>query len=180
MKRSIYALQGKDKVKIGTLAKRIYDEREERKGRILDWDVFTIEYMNFPLPTTDLDRVLYSRYRTTWVVEINKVMVKQKYACKLFVAFDKGISILINGSASELTIRKKTRKISNTLEATVEAIEELKECFPTASKLLEVYHKIILDNQYTFLGRIENSNLPAEIKRELKRIIQKGLPPSEE
>ena len=180
MKNSIYALRKTDKMKIKNLAERIFQVRESLIGRTIGWDDFTEKYMKLPIPNTDLERIQCVQYRTTWIDALNKEMVKQKYACKLFVVFNQGISILINGSASELTIRKRTRKISNVLGTTIEAVDDLKECFPEAAKLLEAYSKITIENLYAFSGRIDNSKLPQAIKRELKKIIQKSLPPSEE
>lgn len=181
MKNTNYDLKvRKDKVKIQNLAERLYQEREERVGKIVEWDVFTEKYIKLSLPNTDLERVRYVQARTKWIELINKEMVKNKYACKLFVIPCRGVSILINGSASELTIRKRTIKISNVLGSTIETIEEMKECFPEASKLLNAFAKITVENLYAFSGRIDNSKLPFSIRKELKKIIQKALPPSEE
>lgn len=180
MKTKIYTIGSADKNKIANLADKLFSERENLIGKIIDWEIFTKDYMKLPLPDNDLDRIYWVNKRPTWIEAINKELLKQELPCRLYITPNLGISVLINGTAAKLTMTKRTKKISNVMNTTIEMVNEMKECFPEASKILDAYSKMTTENLHFFSGRILNSKLPKAIKNELIKIIQKSLPPSED
>jgi hypothetical protein len=171
----------RDKVKVENISEKIYQNKDKLSGvKNITWETFTKDYLKLELPVNDVERLYWVNRRTVWVDVINKELLKNGYGCQLSVVPAIGVCLLTNGQAVSQNMTKRTRKISNTFNTTIELFESMKESFPEANKLIESFQRMTIDNLYAFSGRVDNSKLPRDIKRELKKILQKGLPASEE
>lgn len=167
----------RDKVKLENIAERIYQNKEKISGiKNISWEEFTDKYLKLDLPINEVERLHWVNKRTVWMNEINKTFLKNEYNCQLSVVPTIGVCLLTNGQVISQNMSKRTAKITNVFNKTIELFESMKDAFPEANKSIESFQRMTIDNLYAFSGRIDNSKLPREIKRELKKFLQKNLP----
>jgi hypothetical protein len=164
----------KDKKRLEAVAERLYSEAEKWENSILSWEDLTEKYLWFALPSTDIQTMKWKQSRSYMVVIINQQMAENKYPCRLYVKHNQGVSILTKEAPTKaMTIRLKKR--TNVSKTTFQVIEDLKESYPDAYKMLSRYQALEEDNLYSFMGRIQNSQLPIAMKRELKDALKLGI-----
>lgn len=177
-----YALNVKvHKSKIMSIAEKLYENKDKLVNKLIRWETFTTDFLLLTLPTEEVEHLQWINRRRVWVDAINKQLLKNEYACQLYVIFGLGVQLLTNGNVITQSMSKRTKKIANTFNTTIEMCEMLKGAYPEAFKEIESFQKMNEEALYGLYGRISNSRkIPSAAKRELLNELKKALPPSED
>jgi len=180
MENNNYVLDDSADSIIENIVEKLYQNREKLVGKTISWESLTGDYMKKDLPNDDLSNIYWIRYRPTWVQAINKKFIKAKYPCRLKTVYGYGVDLLIHESAVSNILAQRTKKVTKAIQLSIDLFNDMQVCFPEAKKILKISGNIMTETLFGILGRIDNSRLPASQRNELKKIIAKGLPSSEE
>jgi len=175
-----YALNESDNSIIEHIVENMYQNKEKLIGKTISWETLTTNYFDFELPDNDMDKIYWVRMRPIWVSSLNKKFIECNYPCRLSTVYGYGVNLLIHGSAISDTLAKRTKRVTKAIQLSINLFDDMQMAFPEAKKILKISSDIMTETLFGILGRIDNSRLPTSQRNELKRIIQKSLPESDE
>lgn len=180
MEKKNYVLDDSDDSLIENAIEKLFQNKEQLVGKTISWETLTTSYLKRDLPNNDMDSIYWVRLRPTWVQALNKKFIEAKYPCRLKTVYGYGVDLLINGNAVNDALSYRTKKVTKAMQLSIKLFDDYQVCFPEAKKILKISSNIMTETLFGILGRIENSRLPASQRNELKSVIQKCLPESDE
>lgn len=170
-----YSILNEDKLKVRNVAEKIFHGKEKLIGKLITWESFTMNWLWFDLPKSELDRKNWIENRPKWIQILNKEFIKWRYPCKLYVAHGKGVQLFEHGAMINKFIANSTKKILNASTNTIDRCEELLQTDTEGKKLLRQYKRLNTEKLYTWSGMIGHSKLSGGLKSEMKKLIDAEL-----
>lgn len=180
MKENTFTFNKSDADKIKSATEKLYQDRDQFRGKIITWEDFWSQLLYFDLPDNDLNRHYWINIRTSFVRAINAQFAEYKYPCWLNVIYDNGVVLLIDKDAALHTSVKYTNKIINSVKLSKSILENHLESFdePEAKHIMKTSLRFIDNTFYSIIGMVVGSKLPESSKQEIITKIQKALPSS--
>lgn len=176
-----YGITKENYSKIEYAIEKLYKNQDQLIGKTITWEIFTTDLMKFDLPNNRLEKFEWREYRPRWIVMINEGFLLRKYPCQLYIRYNKGAELSIDGAAVREKITIGFEKVLNSIDASKERAENMIDTFPEAKRILKKVSSLESDIIFMLSGMIDASRqIPLDLKRSLKGIVQKHLPSIEE
>jgi hypothetical protein len=176
-----YGITKENYSKIDYAIEKLYKNQDQMIGKTINWNIFTTDLMKFDLPTTRVDKIEWREYRPRWVVMINEGFLLRKYPCQLFIRYNQGVELSIDGAAVREKITIGFEKLLNTIDTGKERAENMIDTFPEAKRIFKKVSSMNSDIIFMVSGMIDASRqIPPDLKNGLRTIVRKHLPAIEE
>jgi hypothetical protein len=167
--------------KIEYTIEKLYQHKDRLIGKTITWDDFTTDLLKFELPYDKLSKITWREYRPRWVTMVNEGFLQRQYPCQLIIKYNKGVELSVDGAAVREKITFRFDKLVNNIETNKKTAENMVDTFPEAKKILMRVSHMQGDLIFTLGGMIDSSKqIPLELKRQLRAIVQKHYPSFEE
>lgn len=135
------------------LAEKMYNQRDDLENKLLTWDRLTTE-MNFDLPSERLEVLLWKKYRTTWIDEVNKQFAIMEAHCHLKCVPRKGAVLLINKSSVPPLLNAEIKNIMSKHKRVRQRTGLLMKQYPKYAHVFKMANMMLENSQMALLGNV--------------------------